>query len=141
SAWVNPLFSPAGADAGRPEHRWSGAVRPAWRAEPRPRGPGPGSGSGVAEGEELGDRGPVAGGAGGGRAGGPAQQEQGKLAAAEPVRGVHVQGGPDDLGGVLPAAPLRGPPLPRLDGFGRPRGDRAAEEYRMHHLGVRLVRV
>src|SRR5689334_22340712 len=75
--------------------------------------------SSVAEGEQLGHRGPVAGGPGGGRAGGPAKQEQGKLAAAEAVGGVHVQDAPGDLGGVLAAAPLRGPPLSRLDGFRR----------------------
>src|SRR5580700_7965607 len=75
--------------------------------------------SSVAEGEQLGDRGPVAGGPGGDRAGGPAQQEHGKLAAAETVRSVQVQGAACDLGGVIATAPLRGAALPCLDGFRR----------------------
>ena len=67
--------------------------------------------SGVAEGEQLGDRGPVAGGPGGDRAGGPAQQEQGKLAAAEPVRGVQIQGAACDLGGVIATGYMKGTKL------------------------------
>src|SRR6185312_3448739 len=116
-------FPGGGSNAGSSGEAMPGArngAGQAVRARPATRSVVSENRSGVAEGKQFGDRGPVAGGAGGDRAGGPAEQVQGKLAAAEPVGGVHVEGAADDLVGVLAAAPLRGAPVPLFDGCRRP---------------------